>query len=99
MPDSVPRIAALARHNAILRLRDPGQFLSYLIMPMVLMPVLKPVFQRAAAGGTTQVMTGMLVIYSTLALSIVGTSTLTERAWHTWDRLRSTRASIPELLL
>jgi ABC-2 type transport system permease protein len=99
MPDSVRRIAALARHNAILRLRDPGQFLSYLVMPMVLMPVFKPIFQRAAAGGSTQIVTGMVVIYSTLALSIVGTSTLTERSWHTWDRLRATRANIPELLL
>ena len=99
MTEPLRRIAVMARHNAMLRLRDPGQFLSYLVMPMVLMPVLKPVFQRAAAGGTTQVVTGILVIYSTLALSIVGTATLTERAWHTWDRLRATRASAAELLL
>ncbi|MFG2040418.1 ABC transporter permease [Dactylosporangium sp. NPDC048998] len=99
MTESLRRIAALARHNVTLRLRDPGQFLSYLVMPMVLMPVLKPVFQRAAAGGATEVVTGMLVIYSTLALSIVGTATLTERAWHTWDRLRATRARSWELLL
>jgi ABC-2 type transport system permease protein len=97
--ESLWRIAAIARHNLTLRLRDPGQFLSYIVMPMVLMPVLKPVFQRAAAGGTTQVVTGVLVIYSTLALSIVGTATLTERAWHTWDRLRATRARGGELLL
>lgn len=99
MTDSLRRIVALARHNLVLRRRDPGQFLGYLVMPMVLMPVLKPVFQRAATGGTTQVVTGMLVIYSTLALAVVGTATLTERAWHTWDRLRATRAGIPELLL
>jgi ABC-2 type transport system permease protein len=68
-------------------------------MPMVLMPALIPVYRRAAAGGTIQVTTGMLVIFSALALSIVGTSILTERNWHTWDRLRSTRSGIPELLL
>lgn len=99
MTDSLWRIAALARHNAIVRLRDPGQFLSYLVMPMVLMLVLKPLYQRAFAGGTTQVATGMLVIFSALALSIVGNSMLAERSWHTWDRLRSTRAGILELLL
>ncbi|GAA4249092.1 ABC transporter permease [Dactylosporangium darangshiense] len=99
MTDSLLRIAALARHNAVLRRRDPGQFLSYLVMPMLLMSVLAPVFRRAAAGGSAQVVTGMLVIYSTLALSIVGTATLAERVWHTWDRLRVTRAGGAELLL
>lgn len=29
----------------------------------------------------------------------MGTSMLTERSWHTWDRLRSTRATTAELLL
>jgi ABC-2 type transport system permease protein len=99
MTDSLRRVAALARHNVILRLRDPGQFLSYLIIPMVLMLALEPVFERALSGGATQVATGMLVIFSALALSIVGNSTLAERSWHTWDRLRSTRAGIAELLL
>jgi ABC-2 type transport system permease protein len=96
---SLRRIGALARHNALLRLRDPGQFIGYLVMPMVFMIVLRPIFQRAVPGGAIQITTGLLVIYSMLALAIVGTSTLTERSWHTWDRLRATRASIPELLI
>jgi ABC-2 type transport system permease protein len=99
MTDSLRRVTALARHNTILRLRDPGQFLSYLIIPMVLMVALKPLFESAISGGNTQVTTGMLVIFSALALSIVGNSTLAERSWHTWDRLRCTRAGIAELLL
>ncbi len=99
MIDSLSRIAALARHNALLRLRDPGQFLSYLIMPMLGMLALKPLYLRAVPGGTTQVATGLLVMFSALALHIVGAATLTERGWHTWDRLRATRATVPELLL
>jgi ABC-2 type transport system permease protein len=99
MTGSLWRIAALARHNTILRWRDPGQFVSYLVMPMVLTLAFKPLFARAFAGGATQAVTGMLVIFSALALSIVGNSTLAERSWHTWDRLRSTRAGITELLL
>jgi ABC-2 type transport system permease protein len=99
MIDSLRRIGALARHNTVLRLRDPGQFLSYLVMPMVLMLALKPLFERAVTGGTTHIATGTLVIFSALALSIVGNSTLAERSWHTWDRLRSTRASVTELLV
>jgi ABC-2 type transport system permease protein len=96
---TIRRIAALAGHNALLRRRDPGQFLSYLVMPMVLMLVLKPIYQRAIPGGATQVATGLLIMFSVLALAIVGTSTLVERSWHTWDRLRSTSATIPEMLL
>jgi ABC-2 type transport system permease protein len=99
MSGSAGRIAALARHNAILRRRDPGSFLSYLIMPMVLMLALVPLYRRAVPGGVTQVVTGVLVIFSVLALSIVGTAMLTERTWHTWDRLRATRATTTELLL
>jgi ABC-2 type transport system permease protein len=96
---SARRVAALAAHNALLRWRDPGQFLSYLIMPMVLMLALKPIYERAVPGGATQIATGLLISFSVLAMAIVGTSTLVERTWHTWDRLRATRATIPELLL
>lgn len=99
MIDSLLRITELSRHNALLRLRDPGPFLSYLLMPMLGMLALKPLYLRAIPGGTTQVATGLLVMFSTLALHIVGASTLTERSWHTWDRLRATRASTVELLL
>lgn len=99
MTGSLYRIAALAGHNTVLRLRDPGQFLSYLIMPMVLMLALRPLFERAVTGGATHIATGALVVFSALALSIVGNATLAERSWHTWDRLRCTRASSTELLV
>jgi ABC-2 type transport system permease protein len=39
----------------------------------------------------------MLVMFSLLALSIVGTTILTERSWHTWERLRATPAAPAEL--
>ncbi|WP_198170731.1 ABC transporter permease [Actinoplanes awajinensis] len=99
MIGSMRRIAALARHNTLLRVRDPGPFLSYLLMPMLLMAVLKPLYLRAIPGGTSQVATGMLVMFSVLALHIVGAATLSERGWHTWERLRATRATVTELLL
>jgi ABC-2 type transport system permease protein len=50
-------------------------------------------------GGPAQAVLGMLVMFSMLSLSIVGTAMLTERTWHTWDRLRATPASAPELLV
>ncbi|MBN6053813.1 ABC transporter permease [Nonomuraea sp. RK-328] len=97
--DAAYRIGALARHNATLRLRDPGQMISYIVMPMVLMLVLKPLYVRAVDGGAAQVATGLMVMFSVFAISLVGNSILSERTWRTWDRLRVSRAPAPELLI
>ncbi|HEX8078657.1 MAG TPA: ABC transporter permease [Jatrophihabitans sp.] len=96
---SVYRISAITRHNLTIRLRDPGQMISYIVMPMVLMVVLKPLYTRAVEGGAVQVVTGLLVMFSVFAIAIAGNSILVERQWHTWDRLRQSRASATEMLL
>ena len=69
--------------------------LSRLIMPLVMILLLRPLYlsalaRRGVQAGTVQVVTGMLVMFSLLALSVVGTAILTERTWGTWDRLRAT---------
>ncbi len=103
LPDSLLesgyRVSAMVRHNITIRLRDPGQMISYIVMPMVLMLVLKPLYVRAVEGGATQVVTGLLMMFSVFAIAIAGSSILAERNWQTWDRLRSTRARAAELLL
>lgn len=96
---SAYRISAIARHNLIIRGRDPGQMISYLVMPMVLMLVLKPLYIRAIHAGEVQVVTGLLVMFSVFAIGIAGNSILHERHWHTWDRLRQSRATSTEMLL
>lgn len=97
------RLAALTRHNAALMLREPGPVLSRLIMPLVMIVLLRPLYlsaltRRGVQAGTVQVVTGMLVMFSLLALSVVGTAILTERTWRTWNRLRATPARSSELL-
>lgn len=101
--DSTTRITTLARHNATLMLREPGPVISRLVQPLVLITLMRPLYQAALArdgaqAGTIQVVTGMLVMFSLLALSVVGTGILTERSWRTWDRLRATPARPGELL-
>lgn len=96
---SLHRIDALVRHNIAIRLRDPGQMISYLVMPMLLMLFLKPLYVRAVDGGATQVVTGLMVMFSVFAIAIAGNSILVERQWQTWDRLRSSRATATELLV
>ncbi|WP_406492327.1 ABC transporter permease [Streptomyces sp. NBC_00846] len=97
--DTLLRTGLLVRHNLILRLRDPGQLISYVAIPMVLMLVLKPLYMEALDSGTVQAVTGPLVMFSVFALAVVGNSIMVEREWRTWDRLRSTRAGRAELLL
>lgn len=97
--DSAFRIWAIVRHNLIIRMRDPGQMISYIAMPMILMLVLKPLYIRAVDGGDVQVVTGLLVMFSVFAIAIAGNSILVERHWQTWDRLRQTTASSTEMLL
>lgn len=97
--DSLYRIAAIARHNLIIRRRDPGQMISYVAMPMILMLVLKPIYVRVVSGGDVQVVTGLLVMFSVFAIAIAGNSILVERHWMTWDRLRQSRSSAAEMLI
>jgi ABC-2 type transport system permease protein len=103
LPDAGFRTAALVRHNTMLMLREPGPVLSRLVQPLVLITLMHPLYTAALAAqgaqaGTVQVVTGMLVTFSLLALSVVGTGIMTERAWRTWDRLRTTSARAAELL-
>ncbi len=98
------RIRALIRMNTTLLLREPGPVLSRFIMPLVLIAVLRPLYELALAGsgkdaGNRQIVAGMLVLFSMMALSIVGSAILTERSWRTWDRLRATPAASWELLV
>ncbi|UBU10316.1 ABC transporter permease [Nonomuraea gerenzanensis] len=88
------RIAVLAGHNVLLRRRDPAHFVSYLVMPMVLMLIFKSML-----GEPAQAVTGLLVMFSVLSMADVATATLTERTWHTWDRLRATRATVTEMVI
>jgi ABC-2 type transport system permease protein len=101
--DTLLRTGALARHNVMLMLREPGPLASRVLMPLVAVLVFEPLYRAAMPGGRSagvgQAVTGMLVLFSLLALSIVGTSILTERSWHTWARLRSTPLRSPELLV
>lgn len=97
--DSAYRIGAIARHNKTIRLRDPGQMIAYIMLPMILMLVLKPLYIRAVHGGATQVVTGLLVMFSVFAVAVAGNSILVERHWQTWDRLRQSRASSTEILI
>jgi ABC-2 type transport system permease protein len=95
------RIAVLSRHNLTLVAREPGPMISRIVMPVAIVLVLRPLYTSALGGqarGTTQTVIGMLVMFSLLGMSVVGNAVLSERTWHTLDRLRATPAGPVELL-
>jgi ABC-2 type transport system permease protein len=94
------RSLVLIRHNFALLAREPGPVISRIAMPLVLITALRPIYVAAlGTDGVAEATTGMLVLFSLLGLSIVGGGILTERAWHTLDRLRTTPARTGEILL
>ena len=99
--ESALRTTALVRHNTLLLLREPGPLLSRMILPLVFIAILRPLYVSAQGdrAGTAQAVMGTLVTFSLLAMGTVGASLLTERLWHTWERLRTTPARPAELLL
>jgi ABC-2 type transport system permease protein len=97
---SALRVAALTRHNLLLRRRDPANLITYMIIPMILIALFKPILTRLMPDdGTAQNVTGQLVLSSTLTLQVVGMSLLSERTWRTWEMLRTTPATAAELLI
>jgi ABC-2 type transport system permease protein len=69
------------------------------VLPAVLMIVFKPLYVRTLSVGTLQAVSGPLVMFSVFCVAIVGNSFLVEREWHTWDRLRASKATQVELLV
>jgi ABC-2 type transport system permease protein len=100
LPDAACRTGAVIRHNTVLMLREPGPLASRLIMPLAFIALLHPLYQAAQGrtAGAGQAVIATLVTFSLLALSIVGGSILTERMWHTWERVRMTPVRPAELL-
>ena len=92
------RIGAMTRMGVTLLLREPGPLVSRLVMPVLLMTLLAPLYRAATDQGTQRAVTGQAVMFSLLALSMVGQGIMSERTWRTWDRLRCSPTSPAEML-
>jgi ABC-2 type transport system permease protein len=93
------RSVALIRHNFAVMAAEPGPIVSRIVMPLVLITLTRPLYAAAfgSAAGSAQAVSGMLVMFSLMAMSVVGLSILTERLWHTADRLRAAPISPLEM--
>lgn len=99
---TLDRTLPLIRGNLTMVGRDPGPLLGRIVQPVLLMLLLHPLYTAAmhdSVRGTDQAVLGQLVMFSLLATSLVGSSILTERRWHTFDRLRASQARVIELVI
>lgn len=101
LPDALHRTNAVLRHNLMLMRREPGPLASRMVLPLAFLVLLHPLYEQAQRGerGVAQAVIATVVTFSMLAMSIAGSTFLTERVWHTWERLRATAAHPAELLV
>ena len=100
------RSVALLRHNWALLIADPGPIVLITVMPLVMMAVLQGTSRAvlrgegyAAASGAELVVPGMAVMFAFFGVNFIGTAFVSEHGWGTWDRLRASRATMPEIVL
>jgi ABC-2 type transport system permease protein len=99
--DAALRTGALIRHNLIQIGREPGPLASRLVLPLAFLLLLHPLYEQAQHGqrGVAQAVIATLVTFSLLAMNLAGSTFLSERIWHTWERLRTSAARPAELLV
>lgn len=97
---------ALIRHEMKALTDDPGSLVFLLIMPLLMMGLMKPLFGLSlqaegfmGANGAEQAVPGMAAMFATFTGSFAGFTFFREHGWHTWDRLRASQATTPDIMV
>jgi ABC-2 type transport system permease protein len=100
------RSLAITRQDWRILRRDPFPMIVLVVLPLLLIPFLKPAFRLAFVAehardtaGAEQAVPAMDV---TFAFFLVGSSSMAffrEHAWRTWDRLRASPATTYEIIV
>lgn len=100
------RSRALAVHELKALVDDPGSLVFLLIMPLLMMGLMKPLFGLSlqaegfpGANGAEQAVPGMAAMFATFTASFAGFTFFREHGWRTWDRLRASRATTPDIMM
>ena len=103
---SLRRSWALFRHEMRMAMDDPGVLVFLFAMPLLMMAVMKPLFALSlqadgfgAASGAEQAVPGMAAMFSTFSASFAGFGFFREHGWGTWDRLRASSATTPDIMI
>ena len=100
------RVKAIAMQDLRVLRTESLPVMVLVVMPLVLMPFLRPAFEvalrvegLAGATGAEQVVPGMTVTFGFFLVANLGFAFFREHSWHTWERLRSSPANSLEILL
>ena len=100
------RSFALVRHELRVIFDDPGTLVFLLLMPFLMMWVMRPLFRLSlqaeghlGASGAEQAVPGIAVMFATFSASFAGFTFFREHGWHTWDRLRASRAGTGDIMV
>jgi ABC-2 type transport system permease protein len=99
------RTRAILFHELRLLSRDPLPIMILVVFPLLLMAFLKPMFALAltthgypGANGAEQVVPGEAVINGFYIVGMTSFAFFVEYGWNTWDRLRASKATSPEII-
>lgn len=103
---SFRRSLAIARQDLRVLRRDPFPVIVLVVLPLLLVPFLKPAFRLALTleqgpgdSGAGQAVPGMAITFAFFLVGNASTGFFREHAWRTWDRLRASAATTPEIVL
>lgn len=96
----------IARRELRLLRQDPVPLVLLLVVPVAFLAFLKPMLfvtlvieGYPGTNGSEQAVPGAAATFSLFLTGLVGLSFFREHGWGTWDRLRASPATTPQLLL
>jgi ABC-2 type transport system permease protein len=100
------RTVAIVGHQLRLLSRDPLPIMVLVVFPLILMAFLKPMVALAlvahgyrGANGAEQVVPGEAVANGFYIVGLTSFAFFVEHGWNTWDRLRASNATSPEIIV
>lgn len=100
------RTTAIVGHQLRLLTRDPLPIMVLVVFPLILMAFLKPMVALAlaahgyrGANGSEQVVPGEAVANGFYIVGMTSFAFFVEHGWNTWDRLRASNATSPEIII
>ena len=100
------RLGAVARHDLRILRRDPAFLIIFTVMPLLFMAfneaavgaALALRFPDVEANGAAFIVPGATVLFSGFLVGNLGFGVFREHGWHTWERLRASPLTTPELM-
>ncbi len=100
------RSLVIARQDWRVLRRESIPVMVLVVMPLLLMPFMKPAFKAAFvtehiphANGAEQAVPGMAVTFAFFLIGNMSFAFFREHAWNTWERLRASPATSAEIML